>query len=311
MVQGSNPCGPTSRFNHLAGYQNQLTMLKRILFLAGRAAFFGAVLFALFVTGAFAQKKETSANRRDWELIWSDEFDGPNGSLPDAGKWSFVTGGNGFGNRELEYYTARAENAHQQDGKLVITAKSESFTGPDGVTREFTSARLKTQGKFSQRYGRFEARLKLPVGQGLWPAFWLLGDDISQVRWPACGEIDIMELVGSAPSTVLGTIHGPGYSGDKGPSTKFTLPGGKHFSDDFHTFAVEWEPNVIRFYVDDTLYVTRTPADLPAETRWVFDKPFFVILNVAVGGNLPGPPDSSTKFPQTMLVDYVRVYSRP
>ena len=279
--------------------------------LAGRTAFLGAVLLAFLVPSTSAQKKETSANHRGWQLVWSDEFNGSNGSLPDASKWSFVTGGNGFGNRELEYYTARTENAHQHDGSLVITAKRESFTGPDGVTREFTSARLKTAGQFSQTYGRFEARLKLPKGQGLWPAFWLLGDDISQAGWPACGEIDIMELVGSAPSTILGTIHGPGYSGGQGPSTKFTLPSGKRFSDDFHIFAVEWEPMVIRFYVDDTLYVTRTPADLPPGTRWVFDKPFFVILNVAVGGNLPGPPDSSTRFPQTMLVDYVRVFARP
>ena len=275
-----------------------------------RTAALAAVLLVFSGATASGQKQQPLAERPGWKLTWHDEFDGANGSLPDAGKWSFVTGGNGFGNRELEYYTARAVNAHQQDGNLVITAQRESFAGPDGVTREFTSARLKTQGKFSQAYGRFEARLKLPIGQGLWPAFWLLGDDISQVRWPACGEIDIMELVGSAPSTMLGTIHGPGYSGDKGPSTKFTLPGGKRFSDDFHVFAVEWEPNAIRFYVDDTLYVTRTPADIPAGTHWAFDKPFFVILNVAVGGNLPGSPDSSTQFPQMMLVDYVRVYAR-
>jgi beta-glucanase (GH16 family) len=245
-----------------------------------------------------------------WKLVWSDEFNASDGSLPDAGKWTFATGGNGWGNHELEYYTERAANAHQQNGNLVITAARESFTGSDGVTREFTSARLKTSGKFSQTYGRFEARMKLPSGQGLWPAFWLLGDDISQVGWPKCGEIDIMELVGSAPSTVLGTIHGPGYSGKAGPSSKYTLPNGR-FSDGFHVFAVEWEPDVIRFFVDDTLYATRTPADLPAGARWVFDKPFFIILNVAVGGDLPGPPDSTTVFPQTMLVDYVRVYSRP
>jgi beta-glucanase (GH16 family) len=245
-----------------------------------------------------------------WKLVWNDEFNGANGSLPDPDNWSFTTGGNGWGNNELEYYTARAVNAHQQDGHLIISANRESFTGADGVKRDFTSARLKTAGRFSQAYGRFEARLKLPMGQGLWPAFWLLGDDISRIGWPNCGEIDIMELIGSAPSTVLGTIHGPGYSGNKGISTKFSLPNGKRFSDDFHLFAVEWEPNVIRFYVDDTLYVTRTPSDLPAGTKWVFDKPFFIILNVAVGGNLPGPPDSSTRFPQTMVVDFVRVYAR-
>ena len=251
-----------------------------------------------------------AASRDGWKLIWSDEFNGANGSLPDSNKWGFATGGNGWGNRELEYYTARAENAQLHGGYLIISANRETFTGSDGVRREFTSARLKTAGKFSQTYGRFEARLKLPVGQGIWPAFWLLGDDLPQVGWPKRGEIDIMELVGSDPSTVLGTIHGPDYSGDKGISTRFSLPKGKRFSDDFHLFAVEWEPNVIRFYVDETLYAKRTPTDLPAGAKWVFDHPFFIILNVAVGGNLPGPPDSSTRFPQTMIVDYVRVYVR-
>lgn len=278
---------------------------------AGRAASLCAVLLAFLAAGSSAQEKKVPASRRDWRLVWSDEFNGPDGSLPDARKWSFVTGGNGFGNRELQYYTDRAINAHRQHGNLVIQANRESLTGPDGVTREFTSARLKTAGRFSQTYGRFEARLKLPSGRGLWPAFWLLGDEISQVGWPACGEIDIMELVGSAPSTILGTIHGPGYSGDKGLSTKFTLAREKRFSDAFHVFAVEWEPGVIRFYVDDHLYATRTTADIPAGARWVFDKPFFIILNVAVGGNLPGAPDGSTRFPQRMLVDYVRAYSRP
>ncbi|HET9409894.1 MAG TPA: glycoside hydrolase family 16 protein [Candidatus Sulfotelmatobacter sp.] len=245
-----------------------------------------------------------------WQLTWSDEFDGANGSLPDASKWTQVTGGGGWGNRELEYYTARAENAHQEFGNLVITAARETYAGPDGVTRDFTSARLKTAGKFSQTYGRFEARIKLPAGRGLWPAFWLLGEDIAQAGWPACGEIDIMELVGSAPDTILGTIHGPGYSGSAGVSSKYTLSGRKSFSDEFHIFAVDWAPNIVRFYADDVLYATRTPTDLPPGSRWVFDKPFFIIINVAVGGNLPGPPDDTTVFPQTMRVDYVRVFKR-
>jgi beta-glucanase (GH16 family) len=253
---------------------------------------------------------DVHSERPGWKLVWSDEFEGKDGSLPEASKWTAVTGGGGWGNRELEYYTARPANAHQQSGKLIITAVKESYTGPDGVARDFTSARLKTAGKFSQAYGRFEARLKLPAGRGLWPAFWLLGGDIAQVGWPKCGEIDIMELVGSAPSTMLGTIHGPGYSGDAGLSSKYTLAGGKRFTDDFHIFAVEWEPGVIRFYADDVVYATRTPADLPAGSRWVFDKPFFILLNVAVGGNLPGPPDGATTFPQNMEIDYVRVYAR-
>lgn len=246
----------------------------------------------------------------EWKLVWSDEFNGADGSLPDASKWVHEIGGNGFGNNELEYYTARPENAQQSGGNLVITALQENYTGADNVTRNYTSARLKTAGKFSQKYGRFEARIKLPRTKGMWPAFWMLGDDIGQVGWPACGEIDIMELVGSAPSTVLGTLHGPGYFGAGGITKTYTLADGKTFSDDFHRFAVEWEKDVIRFYVDEALYATRTPNDLPEGTRWVFDHPHFIILNLAVGGNLPGNPDETTVLPQKMIVDYVRVYAR-
>lgn len=242
-------------------------------------------------------------------LDWSDEFNGPDGSLPDASKWSLETGGNGWGNQELEYYTDRPENVHIEHGHLVITARREAYTGKDGISRHFTSARIKTQNKFSQAYGRFEARIRLPHGQGLWPAFWMLGDDIDQSGWPECGEIDIMENIGKEPSTVHGTIHGPGYSGDKGISAPFTLPNIR-FASHYHLFAVEWAPNVIRFYVDKHLYATRTPADLPPGTSWVYNHPFFLILNMAVGGSWPGDPDSTTTFPQTMLVDYVRVYRR-
>ena len=246
---------------------------------------------------------------QNWTLVWSDEFNGPNGSAADPAKWTLETGGNGWGNNELEYYTNRLQNAQIQNGNLVITARAEKYTGPDGVTRDYTSARLKTQGKFSQTYGRFEARIKIPYGQGLWPAFWMLGSDIDQIGWPSCGEIDIMENIGREPAIVHGTIHGPGYSGAGGIGTAFTLPSGR-FADDFHVFAVEWEPNVIRFYVDDNLYATRTPADLPKNTQWVYNKPFFLLLNVAVGGGWPGSPDATTVFPQVMTVDYLRVYQR-
>ena len=174
----------------------------------------------------------------------------------------------------------------------------------------YTSARLITKRKFEQRFGRFEARLKLPAGQGLWPAFWMLGADIDAVGWPACGEIDIMENIGREPGTVHGTLHGPGYSGAQGVGAPYALPAGQRFADSFHTFAVEWEPQAIRWYVDGRLYQTRAPDDLPAGSRWVFDRPFFLLLNVAVGGNWPGAPDTSTTFPQAMLVDYVRVYRR-
>jgi beta-glucanase (GH16 family) len=241
-------------------------------------------------------------------LTWNDEFNAPDGSPVDASKWVTETGGNGWGNQELEYYTARTENAFQQGGNLVIKVLQEKHTGPDNVSRDYTSARLKTQGKFSQKYGRFEARIKIPRGQGIWPAFWMLGDDIGKTGWPKGGEIDIMENIGKEPATVHGTIHGPGYSGDKGISSAYNAPPDQHFADDFHVCAVEWEPKAIRFYVDDHLYATRTPADLPKATKWVYNHPFFMLLNVAVGGGWPGNPDATTQFPQTMLADYVRVY---
>ena len=244
-----------------------------------------------------------------WQLVWSEEFNAADGSAPDPSKWTLETGGGGWGNQELEYYTSRLQNAQIQNGSLVITALQETYTGPDGVTRNYTSARLKTQNHFSQAYGRFEARIQVPFGQGLWPAFWMLGDNIDQVGWPDCGEIDIMENIGKEPAIAHGTIHGPGYSGAAGITAAFTLPSGR-FADGFHNFAVEWEPNVIRFYVDGQLYATRTPADLPAGSKWVYDHPFFILLNVAVGGSFPGSPDSTTTFPQTMRVDYVRVYRR-
>jgi beta-glucanase (GH16 family) len=244
-----------------------------------------------------------------YALSWSDEFDRANGSLPDSSKWVMETGGGGWGNHELESYTNRAANAHVQDGNLVITAIKEDYTGPDGIARPYTSARLKTLGKFDQKYGRFEARIKIPQGQGMWPAFWMMGNNIAAVDWPNCGEIDIMENIGKEPAIVHGTMHGPGYNGAGGLSASYTLPSGK-FADDFHVFAVEWETSVVRFYVDDKLYETRTPADLPAGKSWVFDHPFFILLNVAVGGDWPGSPDNTTQFPQKMLVDYVRVYTR-
>jgi beta-glucanase (GH16 family) len=197
-----------------------------------------------------------------------------------------------------------------RDGNLVIKAISEKYTGPDGVARNYTSARLKTLGKFSQTYGRFEARIKIPYGQGMWPAFWMLGDDIEKVGWPACGEIDIMENIAKEPAIIHGSIHGPGYVGGTGIEAPYTLPGKRRFADDFHVFAIEWDPDSVSFFVDQYRYARRTRADLQPGWKWVFDKPFFLILNLAVGGNWPGNPDSTTVFPQTMLVDYVRAYQR-
>ena len=248
------------------------------------------------------------AGAQSYTVRWADEFDGAAGSVPDPAKWNYDLGGNGWGNNELETYTNRTDNAFLDGaGHLVIKLIKETFTGQDGIRREYTSARLLTREKFTQRYGRIEARIKVPFGQGIWPAFWMLGANIAEVGWPACGEIDIMEHIGREPSVNHGSLHGPGYSGASPLTGIYTLPAGQKFADDFHIFAIEWEPATIRFYVDDNLYQTKTTADA-AGKRWVFDHPFFIILNVAVGGNFPGNPDETTAFPQTMTVDYVRVY---
>jgi len=269
------------------------------------------VLVVLFVIALSRAEAGRARAPKGYTLVSSDEFKGKNGSLPDTKKWTYDIGGSGWGNHELEYYTNRAENARIEHGKLVITARAETYTGPDGKNFNYTSARLKTQGLFAQAYGRFEARIKLPAGQGIWPAFWMLGDDIAADGWPKCGEIDIMENIGKEPGINHGSLHGPSSTSPTSDLTKtITLPNGKRLSDDFHLYAVEWEPGVVRFYLDSNLYATFTSAQWPAGGTWVFDHPFFIILNVAVGGNWPGPPDATTVFPQTMLVDYVRVYKR-
>jgi beta-glucanase (GH16 family) len=246
-----------------------------------------------------------------WTLVWSDEFSTPDGSTPDPKKWTYDLGGKGWGNQELESYTNRPENAHIEKGNLVITARKETYTAADGITRGYTSARLKTQNLFTQTYGRFEARIKILEGQGMWPAFWMLGQDIPTAGWPKCGEIDIMENVGKEPGTIHGSLHGPSTTANTSDLTSiFTLPAGQIFASDFHLYAVEWEPDTVRFYVDSNLYATFHSSDWPAGGKWVFDHPFFIILNLAIGGDWPGPPDASTKFPQSMLVDYVRVYTK-
>ena len=246
-----------------------------------------------------------------WSLTWSDEFSSADGSAPDPAKWSYDLGGNGWGNKELESYTSRPQNVRIQNGNLVITARQENFTGEDGITSNYTSARLKTQNLFAQAYGRFEARIKIPKGQGMWPAFWMLGADAEQQGWPKCGEIDIMENIGSEPGINHASLHGPSSLEHHSDLTgTFVMPTGQILADDFHLYAVEWEPGVARFYVDSNDYATFTRAQWPAGGQWVFDHPFFIILNVAVGGAWPGKPDATTRFPQKMLVDYVRVYSK-
>jgi beta-glucanase (GH16 family) len=254
-----------------------------------------------------ADASSTDVAPPGWRLVWSDEFDGTAGSTADATKWTFDLGNNnGWGNGELENYTSRAQNAALDgNGNLVITARLESLGG-----QMFTSARLLTQGKVTWTYGRFEARIQIPKGQGIWPAFWMLGDNIGTVGWPTCGEIDIMENIGREPALIHGTMHGPGYSGASGIGGPTSLSGNAPYAADFHVYAVEWETNTIRWYVDGNLYFTTTPASIPAGTTWVYDHPFFIIMNVAVGGGFPGNPDGTTTFPQTMVVDYVRVFQR-
>ena len=253
-----------------------------------------------------AQQREIGASHaRKEKLVWSDEF---NGKQLDPGKWIAVNNDSGYGNNELEYYTSRPANVKQRKGSLLLTARREKYTGKDGQTRLYTSGRIETRGRFQLKYGRIEARIRMPRGQGIWSAFWMLGSDYARVGWPNCGEIDIMENVGFEPSKVHGSLHGPGYSGGNPLTGVYTLPGGKRFSDGYHVFAAEWSPRAIRFYVDGVLYETQTPKDVPAGHRWAFDHPFYIILNVAVGGFWPGNPDATTRFPQTMRVDYVRVY---
>lgn len=265
-----------------------------------------------------ACEEDDFLEERNYQLVWSDDFEGPAGQLPDPSNWVLETGtgpdGDGWGNAELQYYTDRPDNVSLDgNGNLAITALRESFAGSP-----YTSARIKTKGLFEQAYGRYEARIKMPWGPGLWPAFWMLGSNIDRVEWPQCGEIDIMEYRGQEPNIIHGSVHGPGYSGDDPITESFAFEN-RRFDTDFHVFAVEWGEGFINFFVDDFLYQQITAEDvgnivnreLPtgnSQSEWVFDQPFFILLNVAVGGNYVGFPALETTFPQTMLVDYVKVY---
>lgn len=248
---------------------------------------------------------ETQTVVTKFDLVMEDNFDVD--GAPNPLVWNYDIGrgpqNNGWGNNELQFYTDRPENVIVQNGYLIITAQQEALGGAS-----YTSARLKTKNLFEQKYGRFEARIKLPLGQGLWPAFWMLGSNIDEVGWPQCGEIDIMEYLGNRPTQVLGTLHGPGFSGGESISKTYTLQNSR-FDNQFHVFGVEWNEGYINWYVDDVLYnqISREQVE-GAGGEWVFDNSFFMILNMAVGGNLPGSPNANTTFPQRMLVDYVRIY---
>jgi beta-glucanase (GH16 family) len=246
------------------------------------------------------------------EPVWSDEFNQPAGSGPDAAKWTHALGAGGWGNNELETYTASRENSSvvadpaATDGKALVLRAMKTADGG------YTSARINTQGKFAVKFGRIEARLKSTNGQGLWPAFWMLGENVRSAGWPQCGEIDVMEIVGANPNRAHGTLHGPGYSGTGGIGRSHPLPAGATYDAAYHVFAVDWEPDRIVWSIDGVAYHTVTPATLPPGSKWVFnDHPFFLLLNLAVGGGWPGNPDATTRFPQTLTIDYVRVYARP
>ncbi|MET7682402.1 family 16 glycosylhydrolase [Streptomyces sp. NPDC005423] len=274
-----------------------------------RSCLFAALSAALVASAAIGPAHADSSGAAQADAVtFSDTFDGGAGSAVNSSKWTMETGDN-VSNHEREYYTSGTHNAALDgQGHLVITARKENPANYQCWygSCQYTSARLNTSGKFSAQYGHVEARMKIPRGQGMWPAFWMLGNDIGQVGWPNSGEIDVMENVGFEPSTVHGTIHGPGYSGSAGIGAAYSLPNGQAFADAFHTFAVDWAPNSIRWSVDGTVYETRTPADVGGNT-WAFNKPFFLILNLAVGGYWPGDPDGSTAFPAQLVVDSVSV----
>ncbi|GAL65363.1 glycoside hydrolase family 16 protein [Jejuia pallidilutea] len=260
-----------------------------------------SLLLVLAFVAASCSTDQTQTVATFNKLSMADEFDVD--GAPNSSIWNFDigTGQNGWGNNELQYYTNRPENVVVQNGVLIITAREENFNGS-----AYTSARLLTKGKFQQQYGRWEARIRLPYGKGIWPAFWLLGDDKNGTEiWPEIGEIDIMEYLGDEPTRAFGTVHGPGYSAGESISKSYQLQNDR-FDTGFHVFGIEWGPEYINFYINDVLYNQITPEDVPGE--WVFDDDFYIILNMAVGGTLPGAPNAETTFPQRMLVDYVRVY---
>ncbi len=282
-----------------------LNWFKRLLMKAFLRNYLPVLLMFLFISGCSDDNSEQTTEFTT--LVWSDEFDVD--GAPDSEKWIYdigtgveIFGQPGWGNNELQYYTSRDENIRVANGMLEITTRAENYQGSN-----YTSAKILTRGLFERTFGRYEARIQLPFGQGIWPAFWLLGDDSDGSEiWPQVGEIDIMEYRGQDPVSIHGTIHGPGYSGGQGVTDEYTLSSGR-FDSDFHVFAIEWGPDFIDFYVDDTRYNRITPGD--ANGQWVFnDNQFYIIINVAVGGWFAGNPNSGTPFPQTMYVDYVRVY---
>lgn len=242
-------------------------------------------------------------------LVWEDEFVGPAGTAPDARRWNLIEGGHGWGNGELQAFTKRPQNVSLDGaGNLALTALKETYTGRDGYRRDYTSARLDTKGKAAFTYGRLEARIRVPAGRGLWSAFWTMGEDVWTTGWPNCGEMDVMEVIGSAPAVAHGTLHGPiGYT-ETAWATGRSVTAPASLADDFHVYGINWGPNWVEWSLDGRVYSRLTPSELPPGARWAFDHDFHVLLSLSVGGSWPGAPDASTPFPSRMLVDWVRVY---
>jgi beta-glucanase (GH16 family) len=260
----------------------------------------------LAASAGCASPADDSGVDTSWALVWSDEFDGPAGGAPDPAHWTPDVGGDGWGNEQLEFNTDRTENAFTDgDGHLVIRALKEDYGG-----NAYTSARLTSVDKVEYGPARVEARIRVPQGDGIWPAFWMLGADFPEVGWPGCGEVDILEVRGDEPETVHTTVHGPGYSGGDAVTAGTTLSGGGTYADDFHDYAVDIDPEHIVWWVDGERVHTVRPGDLPAGSPWVFDGAFFLILNVAVGGTFLAPPTDETPFPADLTVDHVRIYER-
>ena len=278
------------------------------------------VLYAALAC-AYNAASPPSTSSRDWVEVWSDDFDGAAGARVDSTKWRYEIGDGcqqgicGWGNNEKEYYADAAENiALDGQGHLTIVARTAPRGEGGGLVCyygacRYTSAKITTRGLMDALPGRVEARIKLPAGQGLWPGFWMLGRDHPTTPWPACGELDIMEHRGSQPSTTSSAVHGPGYAGGASFNHAHTLERGA-YADDFHAFAVEWDSVGARFFVDGAIHYSITRATVERAGPFVLDQPFFVILNLAIGGNFDGDPASDAIFPATMLVDYVRVYRR-
>ncbi|MBO3117116.1 glycoside hydrolase family 16 protein [Winogradskyella sp. DF17] len=288
--------------------------MKQRKFLNTIIAFSFLVGGTLLVTNCEVDETQKVANLTN--LVMSDEFDVD--GAPDPDLWGYDLGDGtaqglpaGWGNNELQVYTDSPDNVSVENGLLVITARQVG-------ANQYTSARLTTQVNFDQQYGRFEARMRLPLGKGIWPAFWLLGNDCDENPWPQCGEIDVMEYLGDAPTVIFGSAHGPGYNGGDSISKEYDL-GNDRFDTGFHVFGIEWGPDFINYYVDGDLYQQITPEITAEEAiekdgitnpgEWVFNRPFYIIMNIAVGGDLPGAPNADTVFPQRMFVDYVRVYN--